>query len=117
LFNLFFSLSGECVCIHFFWLLYDLNIHNHYLLRCDWEILDHLWGTALKQSQKSKPFSEFCVPPVAIFMIHFTQNLLAIMSVIAVIIMYRPVCEISHKSSEILKHCHSQIFWSTLWIS
>jgi hypothetical protein len=52
----FFSLFGECVCIHCF----DCSLVSTFimlLIRCDWEIHRHLCGIALKKSFCAQPWA------------------------------------------------------------
>jgi hypothetical protein len=60
------GLFGECVCastaLTALWVQHSQmkpRFHHLLLVRCDWEIHQHLCGIALKES-KPKPFSVFC---------------------------------------------------------
>jgi hypothetical protein len=89
----------------------------HYLLlvRCDWEIHCHLCGIALRKVKAEAILCVLCAP-VSIFGTHVAQNLW--WPSLTMIISYRIVSEIcknSQESSEIVKRCLSQTFWSTIW--
>jgi hypothetical protein len=89
------------------------TFHHMLLVWCDSEIHHHLCGTALKV----KAEANLCIlcAPVSIFWTHPVQNLWY--PSLTVIISYRTAWNLWKitQSSEIVKHCLSQIFWPTLW--